>query len=323
MQEPTGIPIEAEPQQATVLIVDDDESAARGLERTVADLGYRTEVATEWTAAIRTFSTQEIDIVLMDAVMPTVDGFKLTKILRGRATSYVPILFITGLADSAAREQGVAVGADDFLTKPVDPLELKVRLIAMLRIRELTKDLEAKSRALARLASVDALTGLANRRSLEERLPAELERAHRYERPLAVLMMDLDHFKRVNDAYGHAVGDAVLAFFGNLMGEIVRGCDLVYRYGGEEFVVIAPETASKPAVHVAERVRRAFELRSPSATSAGRLTLSVGIDATDLHEGKVDAQTLLGGADTALYRAKNDGRNLVRVFDPLESTLEL
>lgn len=311
------------PSRAHVLIVDDDAVGARELARTVEEIGHRATLANSWTDAIRNFGAEDVDLVLMDAVMPTVDGFKLTKILRARASSYVPIVFVTGLADASAREQGVAVGADDFLTKPVDALELKVRMTAMLRIRHLTQDLEAKSRALSRLANLDGLTGIENRRSFDDRLPAELDRARRYEHPLSLLMLDIDHFKRVNDRYGHAVGDTVLEFFGRMLNESTRACDLVYRYGGEEFVLIAPETDSAAALVVAERVRHAFELRSPEATRAGPQTVSIGASGTDLWEREVDASDLLYGADMALYQAKSSGRNRVACYDPSGETLEL
>ncbi len=303
------------PNEAHVLIVDDNAGAATAIAQTVGALGHRTTIATTWTDALRAFDASSVDIVLMDAVMPTVDGFKLTRMLRARASSYVPIVFLTSLADAQARQLGVTVGADDFLSKPVDALELKMRLTAMLRIRRLTLDLETKGKTLARLANLDPLTGVENRRSMDERLAQELARARRYKHPLSVLMLDLDHFKRVNDDFGHAVGDAVLVFLGQLLEEITRTCDMVHRYGGEEFVIIVPETGSKAAMLLGERIRAAVIARSPTATEAGRQTLSIGIAGTDQWADEVEGTQLLYGADMALYRAKAAGRDRVERYE--------
>jgi diguanylate cyclase (GGDEF)-like protein len=305
---------------AHVLVVDDEPVTAQSIANTLRGLGHRPTICHTWTDAVRIFGTGDVDLVLMDAVMPTVDGFKLTRMLRKRGTTYVPIVFLTGLADHGAREQGVAVGADDFLTKPVDPLELKVRLTAMLRIRALTRDLEAKTRALTRLASVDGLTGVANRRSFDERLPAELERARNIGSPLTLLMLDIDHFKRVNDTFGHAVGDQLLASFGRLLGELTRACDLPFRYGGEEFSIVAIDTSPAQATHLAQRVRSAFSLRTRQATECGPQTISVGVCGSDQIDASAPMSELIIAADAALYRAKRSGRNCVCVYDPAEDS---
>jgi diguanylate cyclase (GGDEF)-like protein len=303
-------------RSALILIVDDEPLGARRVADMVAELGHRALVAQSWTDAIRLFSGNPIDLVLMDAVMPTVDGFKLTRILRDKARSYVPIVFVTGLTDRSARERGVEAGADDLLMKPVDPVELRVRLTAMLRIRHLTQDLETKTRTLALLASTDSLTGLHNRRSLDERLPIELERANRYDRPVSLLMLDIDRFKRVNDAYGHEVGDEVLSFAGDLVRDVTRAADLSFRYGGEEFVVIAPETTSAHAGELGERLRAAFAARSGAACRAGVQTISVGACATHQLMPPVDVVTMFRAVDAALYRAKQSGRDRVVIWDP-------
>ncbi len=304
-----------DPSPAHVLVVDDDAVTAAAVAATVGELGHRVTVCHGWTDALRAFGQSDVDLVLMDAVMPGVDGFRLTKLLRARSASYVPIVFLTALADRRAREHGLAAGADDFLAKPVDPLELKLRLTAMLRIRSLTRELEARSRALAKLASFDALTGVGNRRALDESLPRELATALQEERALSVLLMDLDHFKRVNDTFGHAVGDTLLASFGRLLGELTRGSDLAYRYGGEEFAIVAKDTPHQSAIQLGERIRAAFAVRSDQSTVCGPQTLSIGVCGTDQFRTGVDAQSLLAGADAALYRAKALGRNCVCRFD--------
>jgi diguanylate cyclase (GGDEF)-like protein len=307
--------LEQEPTGSHVLVVDDEPVAAREVAAVVRGLGHRVTVSTSWTDALRCFSSEEVDLVLMDAVMPTVDGFKLTKIMRSRATTYVPIVFLTGLRDDATKAQCVAVGADDFLGKPIDPLELRVRLTAMLRIRSLTQDLEAKTRAMTRLASVDGLTGVGNRRSFDERLAEELDRSRISGKPVSLLLLDVDHFKRVNDNYGHAVGDAVLVSLGRLLSELTRACDVPFRFGGEEFAVVASGTHSRQAVYLGERLRSGFALRTRAATSCGPQTLSIGVCGTDQFHADVEPADLVGAADSALYRAKGSGRNCVRTFD--------
>jgi two-component system, cell cycle response regulator len=308
-------PVPDDAQPAHVLVVDDDAPTAARVAETVRALGHRVTVTLGWTEALRAFGRSDVDLVLMDAVMPGVDGFRLTRLLRARSASYVPIVFLTGLADTRAREQGIAAGADDFLAKPVDPLELKVRLTAMLRIRSLTRDLEARSRVLARLASIDALTGIGNRRSFDEALPRELATPSETGAPLSLLLLDIDHFKQVNDTFGHTVGDALLGFFGRMLGEATRASDACYRYGGEEFAVIARGTGYSQALQLGERIRSAFATRSDHATVAGPQSVSIGICSADQFSYAIESATLIAGADTALYRAKALGRNCVCRFD--------
>jgi diguanylate cyclase (GGDEF)-like protein len=300
---------------ARILIVDDEPATAREVGSIIERLGHEAVLCHSWTEAVRAFGTEDIDLVLMDAVMPTVDGFKLTKILRARATSYVPIVFVTGLADRGAREQGIAAGADDFLTKPLDALELKVRLTAMLRIRWLTRDLEAKTRALSKIATVDALTGVGNRRAFDERLRLELRRAREESRPLSILLLDVDHFKLVNDTFGHTAGDDLLVSIGHMLSELTRVCDVPFRYGGEEFAIIATDTTASQAVHLAERIRSAFHLRTRGATRGGPQTVSIGLCGTDQLGPDPTPTAMLVGADGALYRAKGSGRNRVCKYD--------
>ncbi len=305
-----------------MLIVDDDKLSSRMVGLMVENEGHQTFIANSWTEAIETFAKEDIDLVLMDAVMPTVDGFKLTTMLRQRATSYVPVVFLTALKDSATRLRAIESGGDDLMTKPVDELELKIRLMAMLRIRRLTHALEVRTRRLAQLASIDNLTGLLNRRSLEEQLAEQVEEALSGGGPLCALMMDIDHFKRVNDTHGHDVGDIVIAGLSQVLDEVVRPTDLAFRYGGEEFVVLCPDTPLERAEELANRLRTIFRERTEAGSVAGRQTLSVGVSATsglgltaECSNADYEA-ALLRAADRALYEAKAQGRDRVVVFSP-------
>jgi two-component system cell cycle response regulator len=299
-------------ERANILVVDDEPAAAEQAASFLRELGHAATVAHGWTDAVRAFDPQVTDLVLMDAVMPTMDGLKLTRLLREQSRSYVPVVFLTGQRSAELRDQCIDAGADDFLTKPIDRFELRVRLKAMLRIRALTRALEDKTRELERAALTDPLTGLGNRRLFDERLRAEVARTRRHGHPLSLLMFDLDHFKQVNDRLGHLAGDELLALFGAILREDLRASDLPCRYGGEEFLLIAPETTADRAQRVAERIRVTFRERSASA-AGGPQTVSVGISASDVLEGTLDERSLLSAADDALYRAKERGRDCVEV----------
>lgn len=305
--------LQRDSEPAQILVVDDDPAAAAGTASILLELGHAVTVAHGWTDALRAFDPSHTDLVLMDAVMPNVDGLKLTRLLREQSQSYVPTVFLTGLSGAELREQCVDAGADDFLTKPVDPIELRVRLKAMLRIRALTKALEAKTGELEQAARTDPLTGIGNRRVFDERIAAEIARTIRHGRPLALLMFDLDHFKEVNDVHGHVAGDKLLRLFGRILGDEVRASDLPCRYGGEEFTVIAPETTAEQARALAERVRRAFREQSSSVGAGGAQTVSVGIAGSDRLDVALDRRALVLAADAALYRAKAGGRDRVEV----------
>lgn len=312
----TGDGAANEEGRARVLIVDDEDVTAQAVAKTVRRLGHDAEVVNTWTDALRAFDPLRTDLILMDAVMPGVDGFKLTRLLRSRSDSYVPIVFLTGLTDHDAKRACVAAGADDFLPKPVDELELSLRLTAMLRIRSLTRRLEAQTVTLDRMARFDALTGVGNRRTFEERLASEIARSRRHHRPLALLMMDLDHFKQVNDDFGHGVGDELLATFGRMLSDITRSCDFPCRYGGEEFAVIATETRTVDAIQLGERIRMQFRERSRMVSAGGPRSVSIGVCGSDVLDCALGADELKEAADTALYRAKHLGRDRVVQFRP-------
>lgn len=307
---------------ARVLVVDDNPTSARAVTSYLEELGMTVEMAHSWGAALKQYQALEPDLVLMDAVMPDMDGFKLTHHLRARYRDrYVPIVFLTGLDDMDARERGVMAGADDFLSKPVDPVILRVRVRAMMRIRKLTAALEEKGRELEDLATRDQLSGVLNRRRFDEELASEFNRARRYGHPLSLLVCDIDHFKRINDDLGHTTGDEVIAFLGGLLTELKRGSDLAFRYGGEEFVLLLPETNARNAAAVAERLRATFERRSVE-TSAGRRTISIGVSGMESLGPKAPCELLFQSADVALYRAKSSGRDQVCLFSDDEKDLE-
>jgi diguanylate cyclase (GGDEF)-like protein len=248
------------------------------------------------------------DLVILDVVMPAIDGYKIAAAIK-RQRRFVPVILLTSLQDVEAKRCGQAAGADDFLCKPVSAVELEIRVAAMLRIGRLTAELAAANGRLLALANTDGLTGLPNRRRFDEIYKAECHRGDRYARPLSALLVDVDHFKRVNDTYGHPVGDEVLRRVADALKSILRSSDHVARYGGEEFAILAPETGREGASLLAERIRREVELLEiPVGEKLVRITCSVGVA---VREGGLSSCQLIRRADMALYQAKHSGRNRV------------
>jgi diguanylate cyclase (GGDEF)-like protein len=295
-------------RDARILIIDDDK----------VHCGYLARMAKEWDSipftaqttqeALRLYRDAAPDIVLLDVLMPNIDGYKLAKIFKSDG-KYVPIILLTALEDLDSKRRGLAAGADEFLTKPVNGVELQIRVASMLRIKRLTNELEEANRQLQTFANIDPLTQLSNRRVLTDRIENEFARSRRYRRPLTCMLVDVDHFKAVNDTHGHLVGDEVLAHLGRALAKSIRATDLAGRYGGEEFLVIAPETADKGAVTLAERIRETVATGARESSSLPAVTVSIGVATTELGVGS--AQELIGRADKALYAAKDAGRNRV------------
>jgi diguanylate cyclase (GGDEF)-like protein len=294
---------------ARLLLVDDDRVVLEHISRALTELGHETLTAQSWTDAVRLFREKKPDLVLLDVVMPSVDGFKLARIIKSEARTFTPVIFLTALDDIEAKRRGLEAGADDFLSKPVTPLELEIRVRAMLRIKHLTDELGAARDRLQYLATTDDLTGLRTRRTILGDLDREFSRARRYGSPLSTLMIDVDSFKHVNDTYGHATGDQVLSIVGDSLRQTLRTSDLAGRLGGEEFVVLAPETRAGAAVVLAERLRKIIsEATASRGGGVPRATVSIGLASTEHPESRT-AQDLLRLSDEALYRAKREGRD--------------
>ncbi|HEX2568082.1 MAG TPA: diguanylate cyclase [Polyangia bacterium] len=297
---------------ARVLIVDDDRIQCEHMARLVSEWQARPFTAQTLAEALRLFRDVHPDVVLLDVMMPHVDGYKMAQMFK-RDAAFTPVILLTALDDIDSKQRGLAAGADEFLIKPVNVLELQIRMSSMLRIKRLADELERANKELAALATTDALTKVANRRMLDQRLLEEFERARRYLRPLALLVVDVDHFKSVNDTYGHQVGDRVLTEVACSIQDTIRKSDLVGRFGGEEFVVVAPETPAAPVRSLGERIRLNIQKRTAAAKDAGlpTVTASLGAATTELNVDTV--AELLKRADEALYEAKQAGRNRVIV----------
>jgi diguanylate cyclase (GGDEF)-like protein len=299
---------------AKVLIVDDDPLQCAHLAKIVTEWEAEPFTAQQLSDALRLHKEAHPDLVLLDVMMPHVDGYKLAQMFK-RASPFVPIILLTALEDIDSKRRGLSAGADEFLSKPVNALELQIRLSSMLRIKRLADELERVNKNLAELATIDPLTQVANRRAVEHRLALEFQRERRYKHPLACILVDIDHFKAVNDTYGHPAGDKVLIEVASAIRESIRTTDLVARFGGEEFIVIAPETPMAPAQMVAERIRLAIIEKTSAKMDQGlpTVTASLGVATTELQV--TNESELVARADAALYRAKHEGRNRVVVAD--------
>ncbi len=297
-------------RDARILIVDDEKAQCGHLAQIVQQWDAVPFVAQTTADALRLYREAAPDLVLLDVLMPQIDGYKLAKIFKNDG-KYIPIILLTALEDIDSKRRGLAAGGDEFLSKPVNVLELQIRVSSMLRIRRLTNELEDVNRQLQAFASIDPLTQLMNRRVLEERLDQEFARAVRHRHPLACLMLDIDHFKNVNDSHGHLVGDRVLARVGAAIAATIRKTDMAGRYGGEEFLVLIPETLATGAQILAERLRRAVAAPPPQGPDLPAVTASVGIATTEV--GLPSAWDLVRRADEALYEAKETGRDRVVV----------
>jgi two-component system cell cycle response regulator len=275
--------------------------------------GYEVIIAKDGHEALQALEGEDAPrLALLDWMMPGLDGVDVCRRVRSKGREpYIYILLLTARTDSEDLVTGMDAGADDYLTKPFNAPELRARLRAGQRILDLQEQLLEAREALRQEATHDALTGLLNRRAILGVLEIELERASRENLPLAVLMADLDHFKQVNDQWGHQAGDSVLHEGAERMRSSVRVYDSVGRYGGEEFLIVLPGCVAEGATAQAERLRQAFSSQPFSyAGETFPVTVSVGI-CCRASAPSVNTDTLIREADLCLYAAKEQGRNRI------------
>jgi diguanylate cyclase (GGDEF)-like protein len=294
-----------------ILVADDDPVWLRMIEAMVRTWGDEVIAVTDGQRAWEVLGSPERPpLAILDWSMPGVDGIEICRRLRADTVrSYVYVLLLTVRDKKDDLLQAFDAGADDFLKKPFDPDELRARLRAAGRVMDLQAALLGAQAELRIKAMHDAMTGLLNRGAILEVLERELSRARRENTTVGITLVDVDHFKQVNDVHGHAAGDVVLQEVSRRMTGVVRPYDTVGRYGGEEFLVVLPGTDEATVRGIAERIRHGIEVQ-PFATSDKALpvTASLGIAAHD-PLGAVDADALIRAADAALYRAKRGGRN--------------
>lgn len=303
-----------------ILVVDDNRDNVEIISTRLRFRGYDVEESSHGEDALTKVKANPPDLILLDVMLPDIDGYEISRRIKGSTRlPYIPIILVTARDSTQDKVMGLDAGADDYLTKPINFPELEARVRSMLRIKRLQDELEEKNRELERLSISDGLTGLFNHRHIHQLLEDEYERANRTGDPLTVAMFDLDRFKSVNDTYGHPAGDRVLRGFADILRDTAREIDRLGRYGGEEFMVILPETGVGDGRVFVERVRREVA-RMPF--DVGReepihMTTSAGL-ATYPSGGVHACEELISRADRALYAAKEAGRNRVVCYEEIE-----
>lgn len=306
-----------ESQEFEILVVDDAPENVMLLSLILKDLGTVSS-ALSGREAIDKALENPPDLILLDIQMPELDGYDVIKALKNDPrTENVPVIFVTGLSDDGDEEKGLKLGAIDYITKPYKPTVVTARVRNHLRLREYAVRLEQLNEELERLATTDALTSAYNRRYFMSELENEVERVRRYKRPSSLLMIDVDHFKSINDTYGHDVGDIVLIQLVKLLEKQVRQLDTVARIGGEEFAILLPETARKEALVSAERLLGAARAARIEA-GENELQFTISIGCTEFGAESPNVEGILKSADLALYDAKKSGRDRVVVGDASE-----
>ncbi len=294
-----------------VLVADDDAGSLLVARAAVERYGHDCLTAADGDEAWALYLEHQPDVVVTDWMMPGLDGLALCRAIRAReADLYTYIVLLTSQGSRDDVLAGLEAGADDYVTKPLDPFVLHTRLLVALRVTTLHADLAHYRKVLSQQARTDPLTGLHNRLKLSEDLEQLHARSQRYTEGYCVAMCDVDNFKSYNDIYGHQAGDLALRAVAKALAGAARKSDGVYRYGGEEFLLVLPNQSQLSAKAFMERaldtVRELMIVHS--GDPLGQLTLSAGISAFTA-EHRADADTLLGEADAALYAAKAAGRN--------------
>ena len=294
-----------------ILIADDDPASRRLLEVALVQMGHTVVVVSEGLAAIDALVASDGPrIAILDWMMPGADGLAVCRAVRERVAPYVYVILLTARQGQAHMMAALAAEADEFLTKPFDAMELRARLHAGERILKLQEGLLLAHDALQHQASHDHLTGLWNRRRVLKQLERELQRTARDRSELAVILVDVDHFKRINDTYGHATGDAVLQQVAVRLQSVLRDHEYLARYGGEEFLLLLPGCTVMNAAIVAERAR-ASVAANPVMAGDQPVPVRISLGIASTAESGLDPAVLIAAADAALYEAKAGGRDQV------------
>ncbi len=294
---------------AHILIVDDDAAIRESMDEFIGMAGFRSSTAASAEDALDILDHDYFDVVITDIMLPGMDGLELTD--RIKKKHEIDVIVMTGYSGDYSYEEAISKGASDFVFKPVRFEELLLRLKRVLKERRLTQERTQMLEKLKRLSITDGLTKLYNSRYFYNQLKIEIDRTERYQRPLSLLLLDIDKFKDYNDTYGHLEGDQVLIRLGQVIRSCLRKMDSAYRYGGEEFTVILPETEGDEAATVAERIRTAVEMEHFTPIKDGdpvSITISIGV--TEYNR-KEEVALFVQRADKAMYQSKQAGRNRV------------
>jgi diguanylate cyclase (GGDEF)-like protein len=298
---------------ATVLVVEDDAPTRKHVEEVLTGHGYRVETLGDGIAAVERVRKPPCpDLLILNASLPRMTGLEVCRAMRTLATElFVPVIMLSTRDDIESKVEGLKAGADDYVVLPFSPRELGARVAAKLRIKEALDKLVVRSQELEAQSITDELTGLLNQRAAERRLSDEFRRAQRYNGPLSVILIDIDSFRSVNERHGHLSGDKVLMEVGELLSKAVREVDMVARFGGEEFMLILPETHFTGSLRVADRISRSLK-EHVFLLDGGNVQLTVSLGISFFPSQKIDsAELLVSFAEQALSQAKKEGGNRV------------
>ena len=304
--------------KANILLVEDNKTQSAIIKDYLEKNGYHVSTVETGMSAFKAAKAKGIDIILLDRILPDIDGNDVCRWLKlDQGTRDIPVIMLTEKGAMTDKVSGLEAGADDYLPKPFDEGELNARIYARLRAKTQQDELKSKNRQLEdmltrveSLAIMDPLTGLYNRRRFETIFTSEFKRAMRYQLPLSCMMIDIDHFKKINDTSGHQEGDRVLKEIAQVIQATVREVDTPARWGGEEFVVLSPNTTRENGLRAAERVRKAVDSHTFTGTGSTKFTVSIGVAGIPAPD--IDSQDkLIHAADMAMYEAKKKGRNRV------------
>ena len=296
---------------ASILIVDDDHAVRNSIQEFLTILEFTTYSADSAESALSFIKTCQVDVIITDIIMNGMDGLQMTEIIKKNYDT--DIIVITGYTGNYSYEEAIQKGADDFIFKPVRFEELLLRLKRVLRERTLTQERNQMLERLKELAITDDLTKLYNSRHFYSQLDNEINRFKRYQRSLSLLLIDVDHFKEFNDTYGHLEGDKILHNIARLITSCLRTMDTAYRYGGEEFTVILPETTCDAAMAVSERINEV--VKNDLFIENDKKDMSVSIGVTEYLPGELVSE-FVRRADKAMYMAKEGGRNRTSLLLP-------
>jgi two-component system cell cycle response regulator len=294
-----------------ILIVDDDPGIQENIREYIGEAGYISHVASSAEDALAMLRQNTYHVVITDIKLPRMGGLQLTQMIKKDSLSEVIVM--TGYSDDYSYEEAINMGASDFVIKPVRLDELLLRLKRVLKEQQMAEERGRMLEKLQELATTDGLTKLYNSRSFYTQLELEVDRTNRYKHPLSLLLLDIDHFKDYNDTFGHLEGDKVLVRFGQIIKTCLRTNDSAYRYGGEEFTVILPETGGGEAKTVAQRIRSALEAEKFAARATDPITITISIGVTEYCP-KEELSVFIQRADQAMYLSKQNGRNRVSVL---------
>ena len=304
-------------KKVTILVVDDSTAFRKEIirilsSRKIAENFIEAGDGSEGLQIL--LSKKKVDLIISDWLMPKIDGIKFLQTIRSYPEFYdIPFILITVKDQMKEKILGFQQGATDYISKPFHPDEFTVRIINLLKIREIQESLKEKNKKLEKLSTLDPLTGLYNRNYLKQALTKEWIRSQRFKTPIGCLMMDIDLFKNINDILGHKAGDEVLREMAKIISSLLRGYDFSCRYGGDEFIIILPENSKEGVKIVGERLREKVSLHPFLKRHKLRITVSIGGVSIKGDKAK-DAESIIAKADKALYRAKRGGKNRVCVL---------